>query len=244
MPTLFSETEEAGIRGFGWGERLFAGNSRGETAALPRSLISGSEGNDNLAGTSGADNIFGLGGNDDVQGFNGNDVLFGGAGIDNLQGGAGDDLIFGGAGDDGRRPGALLEGAAGNDVIFGGEGNDVLSGDDTAHPAVTGTDRLFGGNGRDQLTGGPGEDVLEGGANDDLYVFTSGSGEDLLTDFTAGSAVSEDVLNLVDYPVDGLEDLVITQTNVGAHVAFGAGDGVLLIGVAAADLAAQDFAFV
>ena len=188
------------------------------------------------------ENARGGSGNDVIIGNLLGNTLFGGNGDDNIQAGAGNDRIYGGAGNDGMNPGSL-EGGAGNDTIFGGSGNDFLSGDDIAHPEVIGTDKLDGGSGNDQLTGGPGADLLTGGTGNDTYVFAPGSGEDRVIGFIAGSGSPDDVLNVVDYGITGFGGLTITQQAAGAHVAFDSGDGVLLVGVSAADLAAQDFGF-
>ncbi|MEI7841333.1 MAG: M10 family metallopeptidase C-terminal domain-containing protein, partial [Methylococcaceae bacterium] len=61
------------------------------------SIITGTDGNDNLVGTATADSISGGLGNDSISGNTGNDTLVGGAGIDKLNGGAGKDVLTGGA---------------------------------------------------------------------------------------------------------------------------------------------------
>ncbi|MEI7796490.1 MAG: M10 family metallopeptidase C-terminal domain-containing protein, partial [Methylococcaceae bacterium] len=61
------------------------------------SIITGTDGNDNLVGTATADSISGGLGNDSISGNTGNDTLNGGAGIDKLNGGAGKDVLTGGS---------------------------------------------------------------------------------------------------------------------------------------------------
>ena len=75
----------------------------------------------------------------------------------------------------GRDGNDTISGNGGDDVIYGGAGNDVIRGG-------AGHDTLDGGQGRDQLTGGAGRDIFILNISD-----TSGSGGDLVTDFTRGS---------------------------------------------------------
>ena len=71
-----------------------------------------------------------------------------------------------------------IYGGAGNDSILGNNGNDKLFGD-------AGNDKLLGGNGADTLTGGKGNDTLTGGAGADVFVYATGDGNDVITDYTA-----------------------------------------------------------
>src|SRR3954452_4170440 len=203
--------------------------------------IIGTNGNDlGLTGFPGHDIIIGLAGNDILQGFEGNDVLDGGSGRDNLQGQQDNDIIFGGLGNDSGH-GAGLFGGPGDDQLFGEQGNDLLVGDDIG---LIGNDALVGGSGADVIIGGGGNDFLEGDTGVDAFVFAPDSGEDVVRDFVAKTS-SHDTLNVVDYHFTGINDpkLHIAQTDAGAHVAFGHNDGVLLLGVAATDLTADDFSF-
>lgn len=65
------------------------------------------------------------------------------------------------------------------DTLVVGAGNDSLGGAD-------GADTLNGGSGRDALDGGPGGRSAPGGADADLFVFTPGSGRDVVLDFAPG----------------------------------------------------------
>jgi Ca2+-binding RTX toxin-like protein len=108
-----------------------------------------------------ADDILSGGlGNDFISAAAGNDHLYGNEGDDTLAGGAGDDRIAGGSGND------YLQGDAGNDTLIGGSGDDTL----------------LGGEGNDTLSGEHGNDTLQGGAGIDTYLFTAGSGHDLIRD--------------------------------------------------------------
>ena len=103
-----------------------------------------------------------------------------------FQGFDGNDRLTGGDSGD------VLEGDAGNDILTGGPGGDVLE----------------GGPGGDVLEGGPGNDTLTGGADDDSFVFNSGDGNDVITDFskTEGDDIDLQYMNLT-----GFNDLTITK---------------------------------
>ncbi|SDI42521.1 Ca2+-binding protein, RTX toxin-related [Pseudomonas flavescens] len=143
------------------GLTLFAPESGGQ--------LQGSDAGDILSGSLGHDLIDAAGGNDHLYGNGGNDTLFGGAGDDSIAGGSGDDHLQGDAGND------TLVGGTGNDTLLGGGGDDGLSGGG-------GQDWLVGSEGNDTLSGGAGDDTLEGGAGVDTYLFSAGSGHDLIRD--------------------------------------------------------------
>ncbi len=81
-----------------------------------------------------------------------------------ISGGTKADTILGGGGND------SISGNNGKDVLYGGTGNDVLS----------------GGAGNDTLYGETGNDTLTGGSGSDTFVYSSGDGNDTITDYTAG----------------------------------------------------------
>ncbi|WP_299962101.1 FG-GAP-like repeat-containing protein [uncultured Roseobacter sp.] len=96
-----------------------------------------------------------------------------------------------------------------------------LSGDE-------GNDTLKGWTGDDVLNGGAGDDVLTGGSGADTFVFTAGSGQDVIDDFS----LAEDVIR-----IDGqLPSFEITDTADGALLHLGDNDQVLVKGVTAAEL--------
>ncbi|MCK5576317.1 MAG: hypothetical protein KAI28_10910, partial [Sphingomonadales bacterium] len=166
------------------------------------------------------------GGDDDdtLYGLDGNDTLNGMVGNDTLEGGNGADVLIGWTGND------VLNGGNGNDTLSGGYGNDVLN----------------GGANKDVLDGGGWADTLTGGAGDDTFVFTTGSGKDTITDFTAG-----DVIDITDYAItdsngDGvvdINDLTITTEDGNAVITFNVNNKITLEGVAKDDLANTDFIF-
>ncbi|MGC1525335.1 MAG: calcium-binding protein [Phormidesmis sp.] len=141
------------------------------------------------------------------------------SGIMNLRGG--NDFGNGRGGDD------VLGGGDGNDILLGEVGNDILIGG-------SGDDTLIGGNGDDILAGGLGADALIGGQGIDTFVLASGSGSDLIYDFTAG----EDRIGLAG----GLafNDLEISVVNGSATIRSGQEDLAVLQGFSG-ELVASNF---
>ncbi|PUB90762.1 MAG: hypothetical protein DBP01_05840, partial [gamma proteobacterium symbiont of Ctena orbiculata] len=141
-------------------------------------------------GTAGNDTLQGTESNDTIQAGDGNDQVWGRGGNDEIRGDGGEDYLAGEAGDD------TLIGAAGDDNLAGGEGND----------------RLVGGDQNDQLNGDLGSDHLEGGGGDDIYVYSAGSGMDVI-DNTGGGV---DWLYFTDVTSDRLsfsqdgDDLIVS----------------------------------
>ena len=72
-----------------------------------------------------------------------------------------------------------IRGGSGVDTIYGGSGNDSILGNN-------GNDKLYGDDGADTLIGGKGNDTLIGGNGKDVFVYASGNGNDVITDYTAG----------------------------------------------------------
>ncbi|WP_446376697.1 Ig-like domain-containing protein [Coleofasciculus sp. D1-CHI-01] len=145
---------------------------------------------DTLVANIGNDTLFGLMGEDILNGKAGDDFADGGADDDQLQGEAGNDTLLGNSGNDfldGGEDDDLLDGDTGDDILLGGLGNDTLNG---------GADRDFlnGGVGDDLLDGGTGSDRLFGGAGADKFLLQSGTGGDLIFDFSD----SEDSFLLTD----------------------------------------------
>ncbi len=77
-------------------------------------------------------------------------------------------------------------GGSGKDTLYGKNGDDYLAGG-------AGLDRLNGQNDDDTLWGGAGNDTLTGGNGADTFIYNSGEGKDVITDFKA-----EDTLRLGD----------------------------------------------
>lgn len=179
-----------------------------------------------IIGYGGNDVMFGFGGDDTIFGGGDDDYVSGGDGDDNLQGNSGNDELYGGAGND------TINGGSSNDVIFGDEGNDEILGG-------SGNDILLGGAGNDELTGHSGIDALTGGAGSDTFFFLSGSGSDIITDFTD----AEDILNFEDFGFSSASSVINAATQVDNDVVIdlGAGDVVTLVNFNIANLDSYDF---
>ncbi|MBC6436591.1 MAG: hypothetical protein GDA52_00315 [Rhodobacteraceae bacterium] len=150
-----------------------------------------------------------------IKGNGNNNSLAGTNGRDSINGYAGNDKIIGRKEDD---------------IISGGSGDDSLIGN-------TGNDTLRGNLGDDTLIGGHGDDVLTGGTNADTFVFSSGHGNDTITDF-------EDGVDLIQITASGVgfDDLAIADDGSDAIVTWDGGS-ILLTGVAHTALTADDFVF-
>lgn len=150
-----------------------------------------------ITGTTSADAIRNYGSNVDIDAGKGNDyiesyysykdkddndkdvtvtiksvLINGGAGNDSITAYSDDVTIKGGAGKDyieSYSDGGIVYGDAGNDTIIGGDFDDVI----------------YGGAGKDSLSGGKGKDTLSGGAGADTFVYKSGDGKDIITDYSA-----------------------------------------------------------
>ena len=83
-------------------------------------------------------------------------------------------IINGGSGRD-----SIVNEYSSNVTINGGASNDSINGG-------AGADKLFGDAGADTLVGGKGNDTLNGGNGKDVFIYASGDGNDVITDYTAG----------------------------------------------------------
>ncbi|MEE9485619.1 MULTISPECIES: calcium-binding protein [Methylobacterium] len=183
-------------------------------------LLIGERDPDAYPGTGQMDIAFGRGGSDYLAG-RGQD--------DDLQGGKGNDVLLGGAGMD------HLDGGKGNDVLIGGGAADALRG-------AEGNDYLYEGVGHGDLEGGSGNDILTGGPGGDAFVISPDSGNDVITDFSAGPSIL-DHLAVRDLAP---EDLKFEDTSAGVKISWdvtGGEGSVLLAGVRKTDLAQDDFMF-
>ena len=118
-----------------------------------------------------------------IKATDGDDTITGGSKADSINGGDGADIINGGSGDDsiiGEDGKDTINGDNDNDYISGGYGADYLAGD-------SGNDIINGDNGNDIIIGGYGNDTLTGGAGKNIFIYDDGDGNDVITDYTAGS---------------------------------------------------------
>ena len=154
--------------------------------------LMGTERADVLRGTPGTDVIWGGGGSDQIEAFGNRDFICAGPGNDRVRAGSGYDSIDGARGDDRLRTGQPPKG------VFGGPGDDVLiagprpgsgpashsfwsgmeggPGADELFAAASGTNQMWGNDGRDVLHGSQGDDGLIGGAG--LDTLRAGPGHD------------------------------------------------------------------
>ena len=123
----------------------------------------------------------------------------------------------------------LRLGGAGRAGIGNGDSN-LLLGNAAAN-------RLEAGGGRDVLEGGRGDDTLLGGPGADSFVLRPGDGFDRIEDFTPG----QDQLLLIGFgaTVSGVRAGAMAVAG-GTRIDLGGGDGVLLLGLAPAQIGPSD----
>lgn len=210
---------------------IFGGSGRDTVWGGARSeyVLGGTQG-DRLHGAGGVDTLFGEGGNDWLWGGDSADLLRGGADNDRLYGGGFGDDLLGGLGDD------RLSGDAGNDRMLGDDGNDWLSGG-------SGNDTLRGGEGDDTLGGLAGNDQISGNGGYDAFVFTAGSGADVVLDFGLGGDVVQLGQDLWDFEVLTEREVVQRFAQVTAQgilFTFAGGETLLLAGATNLDTLPAD----
>ncbi len=133
-------------------------------------------------------------------------ILLPTSGADNLYGFASSENVSLLGGDD------FYEAIQGNDSIHGGAGDDTILGG-------AGNDSLSGNNDNDSLEGGAGNDTISGGAGIDRFVFSSGDGDDVISDFGFGGS---DLLQIDGYGglFSSASDVLATASQVGSDVVF------------------------
>ncbi|MCC6926423.1 hypothetical protein [Novosphingobium sp.] len=232
--------------------------------------LAGGSGDDDIRGSEGADALYGEAGDDYLVGGEdfATDILVGGDGADVLNGQSllGDfDLMNGGAGDDAYwvdTPADLTFEAAGEgwDMVIAdiagagyylyanvedlqlagqtpfGVGNEL----DNRIWGNLGDNWLLGGGGNDTLDGAAGNDVLFGEGGSDTFVFTVGSGADVIGDFVSGT----DRIDVSAYSTsfDVLRNS-FHQNGVDGAIDLGGGNLIVLQGVTLSNLTAADFVF-
>lgn len=208
-------------------------------------FVQGGSGSQSLSGFGGNDKIFGKGGADEIFGGDGDDLVRAGGGADTVDGGAGADRLFGAGGADeifGGSENDKIKGQGGRDLLFGGDGDDTLDGNGGADELSgdTGADILRGRGGADILSGGEGIDTLIGGGGADTFVF----GDEVDGDEIRGFNGNVDLIDFVSSTsVTEFADLTIVDSVDGAEVSSAAGLIVVLSGIAAIDVAEDDFIF-
>lgn len=243
-------------------DTLLGGDGDDTLGASNRSdLIRGGDGDDFGLGSNGNDRLFGEAGNDTLLGGNGRDTLRGGEGADRLVGGGGaqndtasyEDAASGvhvrlwnGDGLAGEAAGDVLVGI---ENLFGSAFGDTLEGDAGGNRinGGGGGDAIDGREGADQLIGGAGDDTLTGGSGNDVFqFFAAAPGDDVITDFEAGSG-SDDAIRLFGFgsAFDTFEEVIAAASDDGTDttIDFGANGSITLQGVTVDNLHQDDFIF-
>lgn len=162
-----------------------------------KSVINGSNDNDNIEGTAKDEVVFAGAGNDTIHSRQGNDVVYGeegddyidtcedddyidgGSGNDTILAGDGNDTVYGGDGDD------SIDTGSGDDVIYGGAGNDTIINNNNSSDYIdggAGNDNITTFGGHDTIIGGAGDDYINNSGGDDTYIYNLGDGNDTIQD--------------------------------------------------------------
>lgn len=185
----------------------------GSSASLDLNNAAITVGAPTITATKEDDILRGSGMEDRVSGAGGDDALYGRGGDDYLRGKAGDDRLYGMNNDD------VLHGNKGQDKIFAGKGDDTVNGG-------SGADTLKGGRGDDKLSGQAGNDIMTGGSGKDEFVFSAGTGQDIVTDFSV-----KDTLTLKDFLSDGQSIDDAASMADGNLVLSNGDDSITLLGL-------------
>ena len=175
-----------------------------------------------------------------IIGNDGNNVLDGKAGVDKLFGGAGNDTFY----IDNASDSAKDDINGGMDLVISSVSVVLTANIEnltlTGSANVTGTGNmlanvLIGNDGINKLDGGAGNDTLTGGLGADVFVFGAGSGQDVVTDF---SAAQHDLINVKAYShgVVGGGGIVVSQVGGDTLIDFGGGNTVTIDGALKADV--------
>jgi len=215
----------------------------------------------------GVDNVTGGLADDVITGGAGSNSLNGSTGSDRFVAviGDGNDSINGGIGTDtydlsGTTAGATVgttsatSAQIGTDTlnsienIIGSQGNDNINvnGGNNLIDGQGGNDTINAGGGADIIIGGAGNDNITGGVGNDIIRFELGFDDDTIVGFDSAPAGGQDRLSL-------MASLGINAGNFAANVGIAAqggntlitigGDTITLLGVAAATVTIDDFAF-
>ncbi|MEX2451143.1 MAG: hypothetical protein WD407_09840 [Rhodospirillales bacterium] len=227
------------------------------TGTINGDPFQGTSGDNVITGTAEGEIINGFAGNDIIDGGGGDDTIDGGDDDDTLTGGAGNDVIDGGAGTDtvdysgdaagvvvDLQAGTATDGAGDTDTLSNIE-NVIGSGFNDTITGSTEANTLDGGAGDDTISGGAGNDTLTGGAGNDTFIIQDGTGDEVITDFVAGTN-TDDVIDLSG--VASLNSFVdvffaTTDSGDGAVIDLGGGSTLTLQGVSRSDLKSSDFIF-
>lgn len=200
---------------------------------------------DTLSGTAGNDVMLAHRGNDQVDAEAGLDVLKGGAGNDILTGAANADRLIGGTGEDTASYSGSAEAVSINLFTGVANGGDATGDSLRSIERVIGSpsaDTLVGDSLNNRLEGAGGDDTLTGGLGNDAFYYRAGSGDDSITDFTPGPE-SDDFLDFSVHSTLKPGDLAVQTQGADTLISLPGGDSILLKGVAAGSLHADDYRF-
>ena len=196
--------------------------------------IVGTAGSDHFAGDS-ADNTYSYFGE---NGSGGLDTAYGGGGVDRLDFSMFDAAVWVDL-DPWFGPEAWTRDGAGLDQ---GDWRQIAFADGFEN--VSGSafdDRLAGDAFANRLDGGAGDDLLIGEGGDDTFVFSHGSGDDMIHDFSSGDVIEIDVDGF-----DSFADIAgsMSQGGDGLVIDFGQDGSLTLAGLSHFDVDQNDFVFV
>jgi Ca2+-binding RTX toxin-like protein len=213
---------------------------------------------ENLSGSIFDDRLAGDAGNNYIAGGAGNDVLYGDIGSDVLNGGDGNDWVYYGNSAAAIAVDLASQNATGGDAagdtfvsiehLCGSNFDDSLAGDvgNNYIAGGGGNDTLAGGLGNDALAGGIGNDTLTAGLGNDTFIFTSGFGKDVITDFVSGVGPTDLISFSLGAAFDTFAEVILVATQIGADtiITIDAADTITLSGVQISSLNIDDFIFV
>ena len=192
--------------------------------------------------------ITGTAGADTLTGTSGNDLIDGAGGADTMSGGAGDDTYIV------TDPNAKVVEAynGGIDTVKSSVTytlsdyveNLTLIGSAAVNATGNSQSNIIIGNAAANIiTGGLGNDILTGGGGADTFVINAGDGSDIITDFSPGSAVGHDVVQLNGFAFTSFSDIQAAMTQVGndVYLALTSQDTLVFRNTTIASFTSDDF---
>ena len=242
----------------GAGSDTFVGGAGSDTVSYGSSTsaitvnLTGSFALDGMGGTDfmvGVENVSGSFFADILIGDSNGNLLDGGDGNDLFRGGAGFDQFYGGAGFDTADYSGATSAVTSNLAAFftsnDGQGwGDYLLGVENLIGSAF-SDSLAGDSSANRIEGAAGNDFLAGNSGNDTFIFASGSGFDVVTDF---SSQQGDIINLQSNlnssGITSAAQALAQAFNFGGNVVInlGGSNTITLLGVSVANLSASDFA--
>jgi Ca2+-binding RTX toxin-like protein len=216
------------------------GQSGGDVVGIngTSNTLFGGPDNDVVGATGSSNFLYGEAGNDNVFVFGNLNLLDAGSGDDFLACyGNGNALL-------GRDGGDAIGINGSNNTLHGGIGGDVVgvTGSSNVLFGDEGDDRIFANGSGNTLIGGTGNDVLSGDVGADRFMFASGDGSDVISNFTAAQ---DDKIVLSGYAgVSSFGSLQPFLAQTGSDVTITLGlDHITLQNVLLSQLTATQFTF-